>query len=177
MSKPDMGSIFHIKNQRNILVIGNYYLNYQNYQNLILLTSSDTKRTLKHLFLLTNSTQRELVSICTQIYATAINFPCIITLPGPLGSCKVPTKMFAHSVQPFLRLLDINLQTNRQTSKVQIFSTGLFIWWIFYMVHFQWNGGHFTDFPRKLDNLCRRHLCRGHLCSGQQFSSSPYYSI
>ena len=63
MSKPDMGSIFHINNQLNILVIGNYYVNYQN---LMLLTSSDTKRTLIHLFLFTNSAQRELVSICTQ---------------------------------------------------------------------------------------------------------------
>ena len=43
MSKPDMGSIFHIKNQLNIMVIGNYYVNYQNYQNLMLLTSSDPK--------------------------------------------------------------------------------------------------------------------------------------
>ena len=34
--------------------------------NLMLLTSSDTKRTLMHLFLFTNSAQRELVSICTQ---------------------------------------------------------------------------------------------------------------
>ena len=33
MSQPDMGFISHIKNQRNILVIGNYYVNYQNYQN------------------------------------------------------------------------------------------------------------------------------------------------
>jgi len=79
MSKPDMGSIFHIKNQGNILVIGNYCVNYQNYQNLILLTSSDTIRTLMHLFLFTNSAQRELVSICTQSiqYTTEINFPCI----------------------------------------------------------------------------------------------------
>ena len=44
----------------------NYYLNYLNYQNLMLLTSSDTKRTLMHLFLFTNSVQRELVSIYTQ---------------------------------------------------------------------------------------------------------------
>ena len=41
MSKPDMGSIFHLNNQWNILVIGNYYVNYQNYQYLMLLTSSD----------------------------------------------------------------------------------------------------------------------------------------
>ena len=33
MSKPDMESIFHIKNQYNILVIGSFYVNYQNYQN------------------------------------------------------------------------------------------------------------------------------------------------
>ena len=67
MSKSDMGSIFYIKkNQGNILVIGNYYMNYQNYPNLMLLTSSDTKRKLIHLFLFTNSAQRELVSMCTQ---------------------------------------------------------------------------------------------------------------
>jgi len=39
MSKPDMGSIFHINNQWNILVIGNYYVNYQNHQNSMLLNS------------------------------------------------------------------------------------------------------------------------------------------
>ena len=43
-------------------------MNYQNYQNLMLLTSSDTKRTMMHLFLF------------IRLYATAINFPCIITL-------------------------------------------------------------------------------------------------
>ena len=47
----------------------------------MLLTSSDTKRTLMHLFLFTNSAHRELVSICTQsIRYSAINFPCITTL-------------------------------------------------------------------------------------------------
>ena len=70
MLKPDMGSVFHINYQRNILVTGNYYVNYQNYQNSILLNSSDTKRTLRHLFLFTNS-KRELVSICyTQLQLT-----------------------------------------------------------------------------------------------------------
>jgi len=66
MSKSDMGSIFHIKNQLHILVMGNHYVNYQNYQNVMLLTSSDIKLTLMHIFLFTNSAQRELVSICTQ---------------------------------------------------------------------------------------------------------------
>ena len=64
MLQPDMGSIFHINIGWNILVIENYYVNYQNYQNSMLLTSSDTIRTLRHLFLFA---QRELVSICTQI--------------------------------------------------------------------------------------------------------------
>ena len=80
MSQPNMGSIFHIKNQWNILVIGNYYVNYQNE---MLLTSSYTKLTLMHLFLFTNSDQKELVSIyiyIRRVYATAINFPCIKTL-------------------------------------------------------------------------------------------------
>ena len=81
MSRPGMGSIFHIKNQWNILVIGNYNVNHKNIQNSMLLSSSDTRGTLMHLFLFTNCAQRELVSICTQsIYATAINFPCISTL-------------------------------------------------------------------------------------------------
>ena len=31
MSKPDMGSIFLINNQCNILVIGNYFVNYQKF--------------------------------------------------------------------------------------------------------------------------------------------------
>ena len=97
MWKPDMGSIFHIKNQWNILVIGSYYVNYQNYQNLMLLTPSETKRTLMHLFLFTNSAQRELVSICTQVYATAINFPCIKTLDSintKPSNCEVYTVLF-----------------------------------------------------------------------------------
>ena len=63
---PDMRSIFHKKSQWNIMVIGSYYVNFQNYQNSIMLSSSDTKRTLRHLFLFTNSAQRELVSICSQ---------------------------------------------------------------------------------------------------------------
>ena len=39
-----------------------FYVNYQNFQNSMLLSSSDTKRTLRHLFLFTNSAKRELVS-------------------------------------------------------------------------------------------------------------------
>ena len=80
MSKPGMGSIFHIKNQWNILFIGNYYVNYQDYQNLMLFTSSDTKQTLMHLSLFTNSPRENLFQYVRRVYATTINFPCIITL-------------------------------------------------------------------------------------------------
>ena len=45
MSTPDMGPIFHIKNQWNILVTENHFVNYQNYQNFMLFISLDTKRT------------------------------------------------------------------------------------------------------------------------------------
>ena len=40
----------------------------------------DAKQKLMHLFLFTNSAQRELISICTQSKRNCINFPCIITL-------------------------------------------------------------------------------------------------
>jgi len=58
------GIHFHKNNLWNILVY--YYVNYQNYQNEMLCSCSDTRRTLMHLFLFTNSAQRELVSICTR---------------------------------------------------------------------------------------------------------------
>ena len=63
MLPPDMGSIFHIKKsmkysgRRTLLCV------LSKLPNLMLLTSSETKRTL---FLFTNSAQRELVSVCTQ---------------------------------------------------------------------------------------------------------------
>jgi len=77
MLQPDMGSIFHIK--KSTKYSGHRKLLCE-LSNLMLLTSSDTKRTLMHLFLFTNSAQRELVSICTQSCTTAINFPCITPL-------------------------------------------------------------------------------------------------
>ena len=86
MSQPDMGFIFHIKNQWNILVIGNYY---ENYQNSMLLTSSDTKRKLLHLFLFTNSVQRKLVSICTQSIRNCNWLSLHYNLAGTKCVCKV----------------------------------------------------------------------------------------
>ena len=83
MSKPDMRSIFHIKNQWNILVIENYNVNYHNFQNSMLL-SSDSKRTLIYLFdLFTNFPRENWFQWTRRVYATyatAIKFPCIITL-------------------------------------------------------------------------------------------------
>ena len=65
MLQPDMGSIFHIK--KSVKYSGRKLLcELSKLSNLILLTSSDTKRTLMYLFLFSNSAQRELVSICTQ---------------------------------------------------------------------------------------------------------------
>ena len=99
MSKPD---IFHIKNQWNILVIGNYYVNFQNYQNVMLLTYSDTKRILMHLFLFTNSARENWFQYVRRVYATAINFPCIITLVWTLFSFH--GSIFIISVSHFFTL-------------------------------------------------------------------------
>ena len=90
VQQPDMGSIFQIKNQLNILVIGIYNINaffiystmrpnkHTSWINVftdlvlrrsnfsIVPPSSNTERTLMYLLLFTNSAQRELVSICTQ---------------------------------------------------------------------------------------------------------------
>ena len=53
-------------------------MNYQNYQNLILLTSSDAKQTQMLIFFFTNSAQRELVSIWTQLQLIFLALkPCI----------------------------------------------------------------------------------------------------
>ena len=103
MSRPDMGSIFHIKNQWNILVIGNYYVNYQNYQNLMLLTSLDTKRTL---LLFTNSAQRELVSEYTrpQLTFLALHPWFILWSWVFLANFSISDK-FMHSVQFFIHSL------------------------------------------------------------------------
>ena len=62
------------------MVIGNYCVNYQNYQNVMLLTST------KHLCI--NSCleilPRENWFQCVRkVYATVITFPCIITLTWP----------------------------------------------------------------------------------------------
>ena len=82
MSQPDMRSIFHIKKS----------MKYSGHRKLSCALSKlskfnafnpllDTKQTRMHLILLTYSTQRELVSICTQIIHTIeISFPCIIAM-------------------------------------------------------------------------------------------------
>ena len=80
MSQPDMGSISHIKNQRNILVIKKYYVNYQNFQNSMLLSSSDTKRTLIIYSCLQIPPRENWFQYVWRVYATAINYPCITFL-------------------------------------------------------------------------------------------------
>ena len=61
------GIQFHRNNLWNMLAIGIYYVNFQIIKIKCFLTSSDTKRTLMHLFLFTKSAQRELVSIRTDL--------------------------------------------------------------------------------------------------------------
>ena len=78
MSQPDMESIFTKKNLWIIRVIGNYYVNYQNYKNWMLIFSSDTK--LMHLFLFTKSPRENWFQYVRRVYVTAINFPSISTL-------------------------------------------------------------------------------------------------
>ena len=80
MSKPDMGSIFHINKQWNILVKGNYYVNYQNYQNSMLLTSSDTKHWGIYSCLQIPPGENWFQYVRRVLYTTAIKFPCITFL-------------------------------------------------------------------------------------------------
>ena len=82
------------KNQWNILVIGNYYVSYQNYQNLMLSTSSDSIRTLMHLFLFIISAQRELVSICTQ----SIRNCNYLSLHYNLAPCYIRSACFSTAI-------------------------------------------------------------------------------
>ena len=75
MLQPDMGSIFHIKKSMKYSGHRKLLCELSKLSNLVLLTSSDTKRTLMHLFLFTNSAQRELVQYVRRVYTTAISFP------------------------------------------------------------------------------------------------------
>ena len=80
MPKPDMVSIFQIKNQWNILVIGNYYVNYQNYQNLMLLTPWILNEHWCICSCLQIPPRENWFQNVRKVYATAINFPCITYL-------------------------------------------------------------------------------------------------
>ena len=72
------GINFHKNNLWNILVIGNYYVNFQNFQNEMLLSSSDTKPTLMLLFLFSNSAQRELVSMYPEYTRPQLTFLALV---------------------------------------------------------------------------------------------------
>ena len=48
------------------------------------------------------------------------NFFILIIHKPSLGTCEVPEKFWAGSVQPFWRLLDTNKQTNKQTKECSL---------------------------------------------------------
>ena len=129
MSKPD---IFHTKNQWNILVIGNYYVHYQN---SMLLTSLDTWRTLMHLFLFTNPHRENWFQYVSRVFATAIYFPCIITL-------KVVT--FIHTSCPWSNLYT-TLHVQVVTFMPHFMSQDLYIWIYFISIPCPFDG--FFKFP------------------------------
>ena len=139
MSKLDMGSIFHIKKQWNILVIGNYYVNYQNFQNSILLTSLDTKKnTAWCIYSCLQIPPREnWFQYIRRVHATAINFPCIITLSTPMfllmefkvQSIKNKLKDFLNSYifwdSLYKRYIKDKTSLSKQTSTYLLINDGL----------------------------------------------------
>ena len=74
----------------------NLWNNYVNFKiiKIKLLSSSDTRRTLMHLFLFTISAQRELVSICTQNIRNC-NF---LTLHYNLAPCYIRSACFSTAI-------------------------------------------------------------------------------
>ena len=77
----------------------------------MLLSSSDTIRvTLMHLFVFTNTAQRELFQYVRREYATANKFPCIITLePGIRKRWNPFTIVYKMSVLQFLGCIKTKL--------------------------------------------------------------------
>ena len=112
----------------NILVIGNYYVNYQN---VMLLTYSDTKQALSCLQIPPRENWFQYVR---RLYATAINFHCIITLPGVMQGPKQNVRPFGPAVFTFIGYKPTNKQIDKQS--IDIFN------WTFYMVDILY-GGHF----------------------------------
>ena len=80
MSQPDMGSIFHIKNQWNILVETIMWI-----IKIIKIEYFYPPRILEEHWCIYSCLQIPLrenwLQYVRRVYATAINFPCIITLP------------------------------------------------------------------------------------------------
>ena len=71
------GIHFQKNNLWNILVIGNYYANIQNYQNLMILTFSDTKWTLMHPrnYIYTGTPNLDMCILCTVKCGRNVNKP------------------------------------------------------------------------------------------------------
>ena len=74
----------------------------------MLLTSSDTKRTLMHLFVFTNSAQIDCFQYVRRVFATSINYPCIITLVEPFFTDfqekKTLNKSVSGTIIPYVTL-------------------------------------------------------------------------
>ena len=77
MSQPDIKSIF----TKIIYEIFWSKETFSKLSKLMILTSSDTKRTLMHLFLITNSAQRELVSIYMYAEYTQLQLNSLALVP------------------------------------------------------------------------------------------------
>ena len=78
MSKPEMGFIFHIKKRWNILAIGNYYVNYQNFQNQCFYPPRIQEEHWCIYSCLQIPPRENWFQYVRRVYA--INFPCISTL-------------------------------------------------------------------------------------------------
>jgi len=77
MSQPDIKSIF----TKIIYEIFWSKETFSKLSKLMILTSSDTKRTLMHLFLITNSAQRELISIYMYAEYTQLQLTFLALVP------------------------------------------------------------------------------------------------
>ena len=115
-------------------------MNYQNYQKLMLLTSSDTKRTLmiySCLQILSNWFQ-----YIRSVYATAINFSCIITLDYT-KFCVVRYYIWyifkTFNPTPLCAFLELFNNTILEFLKIYIFSMKM-EWSIFiFLVNIYWH--------------------------------------
>ena len=77
---------FHKNNLWNILVIGNYFVNFQNYQNVMLLSSSDTRQTSMHASILVYKfhPERTGLNMHAEYMRLQLTFLALVSCPWPL---------------------------------------------------------------------------------------------